>query len=87
MTNKGSLRPDAVIDITKNFVEQMDHAGLNSPEALTVAELLLWNFPSQTMKLTRTPEEETVARTVCARLLARMAARVAAWPADTTQRM
>lgn len=64
----------------------MNECGLNPPEAITAAEMIMFTLVENAMK--GSPNEVILAasKAQAGRMLSRLLARVEAWPADTSRR-
>ena len=80
------LRRELIMEAVNACVEGMGEMGMNPPEALAAAEIVLWTFIENGLK--GSPNEEIVrqSKAQAARVLARLTSRVEAWPAKTTER-
>ena len=80
------LRNDVITEAVEAAVFGMEEMGMTPPEALIAAELILWTFMQNGMKLSPTPDILRQSKGQAARVLSRISSRVEAWPAQTTER-
>lgn len=81
------LRNELIMEAVNACVQGMGDMDMTPMEALVAAEIVLWTFFENGLKLC--PNEELVqqSKLQASRVLNRLAARVEAWPAKTTERM
>lgn len=80
------LRSNLIIEAVTKTVEGMGEMGLSPQEAMTAAELIVWQFMENTIKLAPNPELLRQSKLLCTRVIMRLSSRVEAWPAKTTDR-
>lgn len=79
---KVEIRDRLVLDTLEEILEKLKTDGLTPPEAMMVAELLLWQLIDNLLKLAPAPLLERL-RATALRAILRIESRVKAWPTRT----
>lgn len=82
MVDRVSIRDRLVLDTLEEILEKMRLDDLTPPEAMMVAELLLWQLIDNLLKLSP-PESVERLRATAMRGVHRIESRVEAWPLKT----
>lgn len=83
---KTTIRGSVIQEAVTATVEGMGEMGLTPAEAMTAAELIVWQFMDNAMRLAPNPEMLRQSKLLCTRVIMRLTSRVEAWPAKTTER-
>lgn len=76
------IRDRIVLDALEEILEKLKTDGLTPPEAMMVAELLLWQLVDNLLKLAPPPAVEKL-RAAAMRGVLRIESRIQAWPSKT----
>lgn len=82
MADRVKVRDKLVLDTLEEVLERMRLDGLTPPEAMMVAELLLWQLVDNLLKLAPADALEKL-RGAALRGVLRLESRIKAWPTKT----